>query len=568
MSKDVKIRVISESKNKKSTPTKPRGIKVRILSESKKLLKEAIDDGGVMMSAIRGALEEQEDWGGKLAFIQFSFRRTEPGKEGHVVSADSGRVKWGYQIIMEAPGKLYKILPLKHDDLREYWLSLGGTDASGASKRYSPLRKFRASKFNRDMAGWLQEALSSPNSINWVKVRAERVRTQAQYQKPNGRIVTKGRKSLATNLQSRIRKLGIGDTGGDQSADRFKPTKRQEPLSALGPAIGGDPMGVQTHGAGGMGHDLAGQPLPTLPTAATLGVPDAPEKTRIRKKRSSNCYTESAAAAVGWSDDRKKVMTAIQAQLLDGGYFSRGKNKKVPDPWICNGGRGPGDCGVDGQCGPITKEAIKAFQRDHKDADGKQLVDDGILGSASFPVLAAKASAGLGVKQGAGEISGEKPGMGMVARPEDDTGHMSALKSGSDASGAEMISQQLKKKFVEIIKDKFRKFNKMKAPAGRDSWLFTNAKYNTLEAFTSKFQKAVRSYLWPAAEEVFKLQNWDINNRATSQVFVKASDAAWAALKPALAKFHKNAKEFGAQGHATPNFRSSGKAAGKIIDNP
>lgn len=39
-----------------------------------------------------------------------------------------------------------------------------------------------------------------------------------------------------------------------------------------------------------------------------------------------------------------------------------------------------GKAGVDGHIGPITQEAIKAFQRGHKDANGRQLVDDGNAG--------------------------------------------------------------------------------------------------------------------------------------------------------------------------------------------
>jgi len=39
-----------------------------------------------------------------------------------------------------------------------------------------------------------------------------------------------------------------------------------------------------------------------------------------------------------------------------------------------------GNAGVDGRCGPITTEAIKKFQREHKDLNGKQLLADGFAG--------------------------------------------------------------------------------------------------------------------------------------------------------------------------------------------
>jgi len=39
-----------------------------------------------------------------------------------------------------------------------------------------------------------------------------------------------------------------------------------------------------------------------------------------------------------------------------------------------------GNAGIDGRCGAITTEAIKKFQREHKDLNGKQLLADGFAG--------------------------------------------------------------------------------------------------------------------------------------------------------------------------------------------
>lgn len=46
-----------------------------------------------------------------------------------------------------------------------------------------------------------------------------------------------------------------------------------------------------------------------------------------------------------------------------------------------------GICGIDGDFGISTQNAVKAFQRDHKDADGKPLVVDGIVGAKTWQAL-------------------------------------------------------------------------------------------------------------------------------------------------------------------------------------
>ncbi|MEG1179883.1 MAG: peptidoglycan-binding protein, partial [Oscillospiraceae bacterium] len=56
--------------------------------------------------------------------------------------------------------------------------------------------------------------------------------------------------------------------------------------------------------------------------------------------------------------------------------------------WELSGmGYNIGADGVDGHLGPITTEAIKQFQRQHKDLNGKQLIDDGFAGPLTVAAI-------------------------------------------------------------------------------------------------------------------------------------------------------------------------------------